>query len=85
MRELIEDGFEVVGDATASAILPGLDGNQAAQTNFGMRNILRRALKSIEQGDYNIQSGLIYNDLFASCEKAGDHIINVTEALAGKI
>ena len=36
MRELIEDGFEVavVGDATASAILPGLDGNAAAQTNF---------------------------------------------------
>lgn len=38
MRELIEDGFEVavVGDATASAILPGLDGNQAAQTNYRM-------------------------------------------------
>ncbi|MFN1834264.1 isochorismatase family protein [Balneola sp. MJW-20] len=38
MRELIEDGFEVavVSDATASAILPGLDGNQAAQTNFRM-------------------------------------------------
>ncbi len=36
MRELLEDGFEVavVGDATASAIIPGLDGNQAAQTNF---------------------------------------------------
>ncbi|MBL4710886.1 MAG: isochorismatase family protein, partial [Flavobacteriales bacterium] len=38
MRELLEDGFEVavVGDATASAILPGLDGNQAAQTNYRM-------------------------------------------------
>ena len=38
MRELLENGFEVsvVGDATASAILPGLDGNQAAQTNFRM-------------------------------------------------
>ena len=38
MRELIEDGFEVavVGDATASAIIPGLDGNAAAQTNFRM-------------------------------------------------
>jgi len=38
MRELIEDGFEVavVGDATASAKLPGLDGDQAAQTNFRM-------------------------------------------------
>ncbi|NIX63529.1 cysteine hydrolase [Gaetbulibacter sp. S0825] len=36
MRELIEDGFEVavVGDATASAIIPGHDGNAAAQTNF---------------------------------------------------
>jgi len=38
MRELLEDGFEVaiVGDATASAIIPDLDGNQAAQTNFRM-------------------------------------------------
>lgn len=36
MRELLEDGFEVsvVGDATASAIVPGYDGNAAAQTNF---------------------------------------------------
>ena len=36
MRELLEDGFEVsvVGDATASAIIPGYDGNEAAQTNF---------------------------------------------------
>ena len=38
LRELLEDGFEiaVVGDATASAKLPGLDGDQAAQTNFRM-------------------------------------------------
>ena len=36
LRELLEDGFEVavVGGATASAILPGLDGDEAAQTNF---------------------------------------------------
>ncbi len=36
MRELIENGFEVavVGDATASAKLPDLDGNKAAQVNF---------------------------------------------------
>lgn len=36
LRELLEDGFEVsvVGDATASAIVPGYDGNAAAQTNF---------------------------------------------------
>jgi len=36
LRELLENGYEVavVGDATASAIIPGLDGNKAAQTNF---------------------------------------------------
>ncbi|MFH7000590.1 cysteine hydrolase [Flavobacterium bizetiae] len=38
MRELIEDGFEVsvVKDATAAAILPGLNGYEAALTNFRM-------------------------------------------------
>ena len=36
MRKLLEMDFEVavVTDATASAILPGLNGNAAAQTNF---------------------------------------------------
>lgn len=36
LRELLEEGYEVavVGDATASAIIPGYDGNEAAQTNF---------------------------------------------------
>jgi biuret amidohydrolase len=36
LRELLEQGFEVavVSDATASAILPDLDGNAAAMTNF---------------------------------------------------
>jgi hypothetical protein len=38
MRELLECGFEVavVGDATGSAKLPNLDGDQAAQTNYVM-------------------------------------------------
>ena len=36
LRELLEQGFEVavVTDATAAAIFPGLDGYQAAMTNF---------------------------------------------------
>jgi len=51
MRELMEDGFEVaiVGDATASAIIPGLDGNQAAQTNF--RFISSHVYKTAEMAD----------------------------------
>jgi phosphate:Na+ symporter len=34
---------------------------------------------------FNMNSGMIYNNLFSSCEKIGDHIINVTEAIAGNI
>lgn len=38
LRELLENGFEVsvVKDATAAAILPGLNGYEAALTNFRM-------------------------------------------------
>lgn len=38
LRDLLEDGFEtaVISDATASAILPGLNGYEASMTNFTM-------------------------------------------------
>jgi nicotinamidase-related amidase len=38
MRELVENGFEVavVKDATAAAILPGINGYEAALVNFRM-------------------------------------------------
>ena len=48
------------------------------------RDELREAhLRSIEAGDYNVRSGLVYSDLFSSCEKVGDHVINVSEAADG--
>jgi phosphate:Na+ symporter len=48
------------------------------------RNKLRKDyLKNIESSE-NIQSELIYNDMFSSAEKMGDHIINVSEALVGE-
>jgi len=33
----------------------------------------------------NLRGGMIYNDMFESIEKVGDHIINVTDAITGKI
>ena len=49
-----------------------------------MRDKLRaNHLSSIEKGDYNFESGINYNDLFSSCEKIGDHIFNVNEAIVG--
>ena len=51
-----------------------------------LRNQLRKSyLEKTEKGEYVFQSGIMYNDLFSSCEKIGDHIINVSEAMAGEI
>ncbi|PCJ67511.1 MAG: Na/Pi cotransporter [Bacteroidetes bacterium] len=45
--------------------------------------IRKKHLKSMEKKEYNAQSGLIYSNIFASIERVGDHIINVSEAASG--
>ena len=51
-----------------------------------IRNDLRKSyLEQAEKGEYKFKPGIIYNNLFSSCEKVGDHIINVSEAVAGDI
>jgi phosphate:Na+ symporter len=50
------------------------------------RDEMREAhLSNMGSIDFSMEKGMIYNDLFASCEKIGDHIINVSEAITGKI
>lgn len=41
-------------------------------------------LSIIDSNEFNVRSGIIYTDLIYSCEKVGDHIINVSEAISGK-
>jgi len=59
LRDLLEQGFEiaVVADATASAVLPGLDSDQAAKVNFRMiANATwdtEEAIERIEKGKFN--------------------------------
>ncbi len=51
-----------------------------------MRNTLKKGhLKSIEKGEYKYESGMIYTDLFAAIESVGDHVISISEAVAGEI
>ena len=50
-----------------------------------MRNKLRKEhIKDIENGTYDIRIGTLYKDLFHACEKIGDHIMNITEAITGE-
>jgi len=51
-----------------------------------LRNDLRREhLASFNDPEHNMNSAIVYNNLFSSFEKVGDHIINVSEAVAGDL
>ena len=39
-------------------------------------------IKNVEANKYKYQAGVIYSDLFNDCEKMGDYVINVSEAIA---
>lgn len=62
--------------------------NEAENKINTKRNELRKDyLESLSNtsADANFKAGMIYNDLFSSLEKVGDHIINVSEAIVGKV
>lgn len=49
-----------------------------------LRNGIRKHhLKAVEAGKYTPNTGLVYSNLFSSLERAGDHVINVSEAITG--
>lgn len=39
-------------------------------------------LENLKNGVYTVEAGIIFNDMFQECERLGDYIINVSEALA---
>ncbi|MCX6182689.1 MAG: Na/Pi cotransporter family protein [Bacteroidetes bacterium] len=47
-------------------------------------NAQNQHLESMEKGDYSYRSGMYYKDLFSNCERIGDYIIKVSEAVTGK-
>jgi len=51
-----------------------------------LRNRLRTEnLNRLGEEDYLVKSAMIYNNIFSSLERIGDHIINVTESIVGEI
>jgi phosphate:Na+ symporter len=51
------------------------------QINTFRDKLRKEHFENIEKQEYNIKSGIIYSDLFFSCEKVGDHIMSITEEL----
>ncbi|MBK9190150.1 MAG: Na/Pi cotransporter family protein [Crocinitomicaceae bacterium] len=88
MFDLIDEAFAVMNENLEKEFLKA-DLAKAIDCENKInqrRNELRsQHLENVEKQEYNVKSGMIYSDLFSSMEKIGDHIINVSEAAAGKM
>ena len=60
---------------------------RAIETNINnLRNKLKKEnLDKLGKPDYKVNSAMVYNNVFSSLERVGDHIINVTESVVGEI
>lgn len=89
MFDLVDDAFKIMCDnlvAHHDGVL--LDKAIGAEKRINeLRDDLRKEyLDNINESvASNFRAGMIYNDMFSSLEKVGDHIINVSEAIVGKI
>lgn len=62
------------------------DALEAEKSINKLRKKLRKEnLKRVGDVDYNAKTAMIYNNVFSTLEKIGDHILNVTESIVGEI
>ena len=89
MLDLVDDAFVIMNDNLNSHHDEvTLESASVAEERINAkRNELKKEyFENISNNqDYNIKGGMIYNDIFSSLEKVGDHIINVSEAIIGRI
>lgn len=88
MFDIVDEAFEIMIDnlKTESEKVDILPARKKEKEINKFRDKLRsQHLKDIENQKYNINSGMIYIDLFSQLEKVGDHIINVSEGMIGEI
>jgi phosphate:Na+ symporter len=96
-RDRLNEMFDLIDEAF-NIMMNNLDADHYDKVSKGkamemegkineLRNVMRREnTEAMEkEEDYNIKSAMIYNNLFSSLEKVGDHIINVTESVVGEI
>ncbi len=51
-----------------------------------LRDRLRKGnLTDLSSPNYDVKAAMVYNNIYSSLEKVGDHIINVSEAIVGEI
>jgi phosphate:Na+ symporter len=90
MIDLIDEAFSVMVENLNHPHYDRVDKSKAIiveEKINAQRDLMRKEnLNSLKIGkDYNMNSGMVYNNLFSNLEKVGDHIINITESIIGEI
>jgi phosphate:Na+ symporter len=91
-RDRLKEMFQLVDEAF-TILNTNLSNPEYSQVDLGpaiaiehkinrLRDLMREENLGLQNHpDYNINSSLIYNNLFSSLEKSGDHIMNISEAI----
>lgn len=89
MTALISKAFNQMNENLSSASYSTVEKDSAREIEDEinlLRNKLRAAnLDRLGDPDYKVEAAMIYNNIFSSLERIGDHIINVTESVVGEI
>ncbi len=89
MIDLIEKAFTVMVNNLSVQDYDTVEKTEARQLEDDI-NAMRNALRNENQDNlgkenYHMEAAMVYNTLFSSLERVGDHIINVTESIVGEI
>ncbi len=89
MIELVDKAFAEMISNLSTPSYDNVSIDKAKEIEMEI-NAFRNKLKDhnlsrLGDEDYNVNSAMIYNNLFSSLEKVGDHIMNVNESVAGQI
>jgi phosphate:Na+ symporter len=87
LLSLVSDSLEIMNENLAIWDISKEDltrANEVEDQVDKMRKKLRKNyLSKIEEGEYNVRGGILYAELFNSCERLADYAENVSEGLAG--
>lgn len=85
MFDLVDDALTIMKENLNMEEEKDVDLNKAnlMETQINrFRDTLRiEHLENLKSGVYTVEAGIIFNDMFQECERLGDYIINVSEAL----
>lgn len=90
MLDLLDEAFIIMNKNLNNPHYNKVDKSDALKVELKIntqRDTMRKEnLHALKNGEnYNINSGMVYNNIFSNFEKVGDHILNITESIVGEI